>query len=100
MLTADGWRLIDWDTALLAPPERDLWSLDPGDGSLLADYAAATGVIPRPRLLELYRIRWDLTDIALGVRRFRRPHQGNADDQEEWSILTELLAGLAQNAPG
>jgi hypothetical protein len=100
MLTADGWRLIDWDTALLAPPERDLWSLDPGDGSLLADYAAATGVIPRPRLLELYRIRWDLTDIALGVRRFRRPHQGNADDQEEWSILTELLAGLGQSAPG
>jgi spectinomycin phosphotransferase/16S rRNA (guanine(1405)-N(7))-methyltransferase len=98
MLTAEGWRLIDWDTALLAPPERDLWSLDPGDGSLLVDYAAATGVIPRPRLLELYRIRWDLTDIALGVRRFRRPHQGNADDQEEWSILSELLAGLAQSA--
>ena len=41
MLTASGWVLIDWDTALAAPPERDLWSLDPGDGSVLDAYADA-----------------------------------------------------------
>ena len=40
MLTGGGWVLIDWDTALAAPPERDLWSLDPGDGSILHAYAA------------------------------------------------------------
>jgi spectinomycin phosphotransferase/16S rRNA (guanine(1405)-N(7))-methyltransferase len=100
MLTGDGWRLIDWDTALVAPPERDLWDLDPGDGSFLAGYAAATGLTPRPHLLELYRIRWDLTDIALGVRDFRRPHGDSADDQQAWSILGELLGGLAQRVPG
>ena len=44
MLTSGGWLLIDWDTALLAPPERDLWILDPGDGSILGAYAEATGV--------------------------------------------------------
>ena len=26
MLAADGWRLVDWDTALVAPLERDLWA--------------------------------------------------------------------------
>ena len=29
MRTGDGWLLIDWETALLAPPERDLWGLGP-----------------------------------------------------------------------
>ncbi|HEY7921079.1 MAG TPA: aminoglycoside phosphotransferase family protein, partial [Streptosporangiaceae bacterium] len=48
MLTAGGWVLIDWDTALVAPPERDLWDLDPGDGSILDAYAQATGTSPRP----------------------------------------------------
>jgi aminoglycoside phosphotransferase (APT) family kinase protein len=23
------WMLVDWDTTLVAPPERDLWLLDP-----------------------------------------------------------------------
>ena len=59
--------LIDWDTALTAPPERDLWSLDPGDGSILGAYAALTGVTPRPLLLDLYRLRWDIADIAVDV---------------------------------
>ena len=66
----------------MAPPERDLWSLDPGDGSVLAAYAAATGVTPRPGLLELYRVRWDLADVAIDVSRFRRPHEGTAEDDQ------------------
>ena len=56
MLTADGWLLIDSDTALVAPPERDLWSLDTGDGTILDAYASATGVTPLPSLLNLYRL--------------------------------------------
>jgi spectinomycin phosphotransferase/16S rRNA (guanine(1405)-N(7))-methyltransferase len=95
MRAPDGWRLIDWDTALVAQPERDLWDLDPGDGSVLAAYAAATGVIPEPDLLELFRIRWDLSDIALGVRYFRQPHGRTANDQEEFAVLRELIGSLA-----
>jgi hypothetical protein len=94
MLTPDGWRLIDWDTALLAPPERDLWSLDPGDGSLLHRYAAATGVHPLPHMLELYRIRWDLNDLALDASRFIRPHRGTAEDDKAWGILSSLIARI------
>ena len=100
MLTAGGWRLIDWDTALLAPPERDLWSLDPGDGSVLDAYADATGVTPRPSMLELYRLRWDIADIAVCVSRFRRRHTGNADDNESWDILRALIRQhAARNGP-
>lgn len=91
MLTAGGWRLIDWDTALVAPPERDLWNLDPGDGSVLGAYAEATGVVPQPSLLDLYRLRWDISDLAVGVARFCRPHAGDANDRKAWEELRSLI---------
>ncbi|MGN6792532.1 MAG: phosphotransferase [Streptosporangiaceae bacterium] len=94
MLADDGWRLIDWDTALVAPPERDLWMLDPGDGSVLAAYAAATGVEPVAGLLELYRIRWDLTDLGSEVSRFLLPHEGTAEDEKAWQILVGLVGEI------
>ena len=95
MLTPDGWRLIDWDTALFAPPERDLWSLDPGDGSVLQAYAAATGVRPLPHLLELFRARWDLADTAVDVSRFIRPHQGTAEDDASWRNLSSVIERIS-----
>jgi len=91
MLTDDGWRLIDWDTTRTAPPERDLWLLDPGDGSVLASYAAATGVEPDAAVLQLYRARWDLTDVALEVSRFLGPHKGTEEDDKAWQILVNLV---------
>jgi hypothetical protein len=94
MLTPGGWLLIDWDTALVAPPERDLCSLDPGDGSILASYAEATGVPPLPSILELYRLRWDLADLALVVSRFRAPHAGSPDDDKSWDVLRSVVANL------
>jgi aminoglycoside phosphotransferase (APT) family kinase protein len=100
MLTADGWVLVDWDTALVAPPERDLWSLDPGDGSVLRGYADATGVTPSQALLELYRIRWDLADLAVGVSRFRRHHPGSPDDDKSWDDLCSLVVRLAAGGHG
>lgn len=94
MLTSAGWVLIDWDTVLLAPPERDLWSLDPGDGSIIGAYADATGTMPRPLMLELYRIRWDLADIAVYVSRFRGSHSGSPDDEKSWDDLRSLIGRL------
>jgi aminoglycoside phosphotransferase (APT) family kinase protein len=88
--TADGWRLIDWDTALIAQPERDLWLL----GGDLTAYRKATGVDVRPELLELYRLRWDIADLAVDVDRFRRPHTGTADDEKSFKILQSIVARL------
>jgi spectinomycin phosphotransferase/16S rRNA (guanine(1405)-N(7))-methyltransferase len=95
MLTSGGWRLIDWDTALVAPPERDLWALDPGDGSVLDAYAAATGVRPFPELIELYRLKWDIGDLAYDAARFLRPHSGSAEDDKAWELLSSLVTELA-----
>ena len=94
MLTSAGWVLIDWDTVLLAPPERDLWSLDPGDGSIIRAYADATGTVARPWMLELYRIRWDLADIAACVSLFRAPHSDSLDERKSWDVLSSVIAGL------
>lgn len=91
MLTADGWRLIDWDTVLVAPPERDLWSLDPGDGSILDAYAATAGVTPVPALLELYRLGWDVKDMAVDAARLLGPHSGTADDDKTWKLLSSMI---------
>jgi spectinomycin phosphotransferase len=93
--TSGDWLLIDWDTALVAPPERDLWILDPGDGRVLAAYAEATGVPALPSMLELYRIRWDLADLAMEVSRFRGRHPGSLDDDKGWEILRSLVAQLS-----
>lgn len=89
MLTPDGWRLIDWDTALVAPPERDLWHL--ATSETLAAYEEATGVRPDEDVLELYRLRWDLTDLAEVTRDFGRPHTGGPNDDENWAILLDIL---------
>ena len=99
MLTAGGWVLIDWDTALVAPPERDLWNLDPGDGTVLEAYVTATGVVPQPLLLDLYRLRWDITDIAMDVGRFRQPHAGTAEDAKCWELLSSLIKHVSGIEP-
>jgi spectinomycin phosphotransferase/16S rRNA (guanine(1405)-N(7))-methyltransferase len=89
--TADGWRLIDWDTTLVAPPERDLWVL----GGDLTAYTRQTGIAVLPDLLEMYRLRWDIADIAVVVDRFRRPHTGDPNDDAEWNVLREVVGGIA-----
>lgn len=94
MRTANGWKLIDWDTLLVAPPERDLWSLDPGDGSFIDAYREATHVTPDPPTLGLYRLRWHLADIAEYVSRFRGPHAETSDDEKSWDELLDLVSGL------
>ena len=94
MLAADGWKLIDWDTAALAPPERDLWNLDPGDGSVLATYAKTTGYVPQPALLELYRLRWDLDDVGVCVAGLRREHIEDANTSMNWETVQGVVRSL------
>jgi spectinomycin phosphotransferase/16S rRNA (guanine(1405)-N(7))-methyltransferase len=91
MRGAGGWLLIDWDTALLAPPERDLWRPALEDESLLAAYAAATGIEPFPPALELYRLRWDVADLAAYADQFAGPHRGGRNEAAAWGYMRKLM---------
>jgi spectinomycin phosphotransferase len=89
--TATGVVLIDWDTALRAPPERDLWSLIDEDPSIAAEYAARTGVAIDDAALRLYRLWWDLCEISLYTALFRAPHVDSDDTRVAWGGLETHL---------
>ena len=91
----DGYLLIDWDTTLVAPPERDLWNFAP---EAVARYTEQSGITPDPALLLLYRLRWDLTDTALYAAQFRAPHTDSANDAASWANLVGTVERLAAAA--
>lgn len=91
--TGAGYLLIDWDTAGLGVPERDL-AVVSGDPDELAAYTELTGVRPDPVALELYGLRWTLTDLGEFLRWFRAPHVDDADTRTAWDGLLTTLAEL------
>jgi hypothetical protein len=54
--------------------------------------------LPMPDLVEAYRLRWDIADIAVGVGRFRRPHAGTPEDDKAWGFLANTIERLAADA--
>jgi spectinomycin phosphotransferase/16S rRNA (guanine(1405)-N(7))-methyltransferase len=91
MTTGSGLVLVDWDTTLLAPPERDLWHLADDDQSVLQRYTAATGTEIDGRALTLYRLWWDLAEIGEYLTQFASPHADTADTREAWANLRHFL---------
>lgn len=89
--SADGLRLIDWDTVRIAPPERDLWLVAGDSEDLLAEYTRATGRQISSAALACYRLRWDLDDIAIYVDELRRPHRATEDITASWTYLNRYL---------
>lgn len=75
--TTSGWAVVDWDTVLIAPAERDFWDI----GGAPCD----------PQLAQLYRMRWDLADIAVYVAGFCADHTGDANDDRSWENLVSYL---------
>jgi spectinomycin phosphotransferase len=91
IITDVGPVLIDWDTALVAPPERDVWVLSDGAGDIRDLYTARTGVVLQDDTLALYRLAWDLNEIAIFVSDFRRPHETTDDTRIAWAALSRCL---------
>lgn len=101
--TRDGKRLIDWGTALIAPPERDLWMLTSAftsmvgaapagaDDEVLGRYARVTGRTVTPAGIALYRRWWVLADVAAFVDDLRRPHGDGEDAAAALRHLTGYL---------
>jgi spectinomycin phosphotransferase len=79
--------LIDWDTAALAAPERDLALIVAGSGPGTDRYQAATSHQVDFDVITLYQLRWYLDDLAGATRLFRRPHYENPDTKLWWEGL-------------
>ena len=91
--TPDGLRVIDWDTVMTAPPERDLWMLIPerGDDVLERQYRDATGHRVNRDWLTLYALAWDLSEIGGYLAEFREPHEDTEDSRVAWGGLDESI---------
>jgi spectinomycin phosphotransferase len=88
----DNLRLVDWDTTLVAPRERDLWVVLDAEGTGWYEYREAAGSVAlNEDALDLYRERWALAEICEYVTRFRRPHNETEDTRAAWAELGEYL---------
>lgn len=93
MLVAGRLVLIDWDTAALGPPERDL-SLVVASAEDISRYQQAAGRQLDPAVLMLYRLRWYLDDLGSAIRLFRHRHADTPDTRRWRDGLAPLLAEL------
>jgi spectinomycin phosphotransferase len=88
-----GVHLVDWDTTLIAPRERDLQMVLDQDLTGWDEYSELAGVASLNHdALRLYRWWWELADIAVFVAGFRRPHERTADSVASWGYLASNLA--------
>ena len=87
-----GLHLVDWDTTLIAPRERDLRMVLDDDLTGWDDYRARAGAASLSQeALRLYRWSWDLADIGIFVAGFRRPHERTEDTDAYWDSLAGYL---------
>jgi hypothetical protein len=86
-----GFVIVDWDFVQLAPPERDLWELAQADRSVLAAYTQATGTAIDSGSLALFRMWYDLSEIAGYIELFRAAHDDTEDAAESWKNLEYFL---------
>lgn len=88
-----GVHLVDWDTTLIAPRERDLQMVLDDDLTGWDEYRELAGAHSlNDEALQLYRLWWELADVAVFVAGFRRPHERTDDTVASWEILASNLA--------
>jgi spectinomycin phosphotransferase len=87
----DRW-LVDWDTTLIGPSERDLWMVLDDDRTGWDEYREAMGSVRlNEDALGLYRERWALAEICEYVAELRRPHEETESTRASWEVLGEYL---------
>jgi spectinomycin phosphotransferase len=86
--------LIDWDTAALAPPERDVFLIAAAGNDGADRYRQAAGRELDPAVLTLYRLRWYLDDLACTIRLLRNRHRDTPDTRRWLDGLAPRLEQL------
>jgi spectinomycin phosphotransferase len=90
---AGGLLLVDWDTALIGPPERDLWMVLDADMTGWDEYHAVTHADrPNEEILSLYEERWALAEICEYATLFRQSHNESADTRAALEEFGHYLA--------
>jgi spectinomycin phosphotransferase len=90
--------LIDWDTAGMALPERDLWHVVGPGSPEAAMYSGLAGRVVGDAALAAYRLRWQLDDLGLSVALFRSPHANDANTAAMWADLPRLAGDITRRA--
>lgn len=75
----------------LAPPERDLWNLIDEDPEVRDHYEQCSGQTLDDSALRMFRLWWDLCEVALFVQDFRQPHRDTSDTRTAWRSLGRHL---------
>jgi spectinomycin phosphotransferase len=89
---AGGLHLIDWDTVMLAPRERDLQMVLDDELTGWEEYRAAAGPVELDLdALGVYRRLWALADIASFTAVLRRPHEDTVDMRHAHDALVSYL---------
>jgi len=89
---AGGLHLIDWDTAMIAPRERDLQMVLDDEMTGWDEYRAVAGPVGLDaEALGFYRRLWALADIASFVTTLRRPHADTTDMRGAYEALVYYL---------
>jgi spectinomycin phosphotransferase len=84
--------LVDWDTAMIAPRERDLEMVLDFSFTGWETYRAVAGDVELDiETLNLYRRLWALADIASFVTTLRRPHVHSVDMRHAYGALQHYL---------
>jgi spectinomycin phosphotransferase len=91
MVTVDQTLLVDWETARLAPAERDWRTLV--ERGLPADGLDAA-------MLEMYDVEWRLDEISQYAAWFAAPHTGTASDRVAMGGLLHELTRAAFETSG
>jgi spectinomycin phosphotransferase len=93
--TRAGLCLVDWGMTALARPERDLWRVISDDQDA-ARYSSRTGWTVNQDALALYRLRWDLDDVAGMLPKIRGSHQQTAGTLMTWTELQKSLEAITR----
>jgi hypothetical protein len=88
--------LVDWESARLAPPERDLAHVSLSAEALASYVDVAGGPPPHADIVRLYRLWYDLAESGVYLMQFQAPHMADDNMIESWENFQTFLPTSAR----